>query len=73
MSISFGMLVFLLSLSCTLKELCSSEKEYVERLDFCLTNYKQTIVSSNAAPKALKGLVPDLFTNIEDIHKFHKE
>ena len=55
-------------------ELYASEKEYVDRLEYCVVNYKQPIESSNSiAPKTLKVIMVDLFTNISEIHRFHKE
>lgn len=55
-------------------ELYASEKEYVDRLEYCITSYKHPIQSANSnTPKLLKALVQELFTNIEEIHSFHKE
>lgn len=59
---------------CALLELYSTEKEYIDRLEYCIINYKQPIQSANSnAPRPLKSVVSDLFTNIEEIHRFHKE
>ena len=46
-----------------------SEREYMDRLTYCIKNYKKTI----EAGKNLKGESKDLFGNIEEIHKFHRE
>ena len=60
--------------SCTLEELYASEREYVDRLGYCITNYKEQIEAPNSSvPKTLKLIVTELFTNIKEIHKFHKE
>ncbi len=55
-------------------ELYASEKEYVDRLKYCVVNYKQSVELPNStAPKSIKAIIDDLFTNISEIHKFHKE
>lgn len=64
---------YLSLLSFTLLELIDSEKEYIDRLDYCIGNYKATIDSSTSAPKSLKSMSNDLFGNIEEIHNFHKK
>lgn len=55
--------------SFTLSEMLVSEQEYMDRLTYCIKNYKKIIESG----KNLRGESKDLFGNIEEIHKFHRE
>jgi serine/threonine protein kinase len=57
----------------TLSELIDSEKQYIDRLDFCLRSYKLAIDENNATiPKSLKASSNELFGNIQEIYDFHK-
>ena len=58
-----------LNFSFTLSEMLGSEREYVDRLSYCIRNYKKAIESG----KSLRGESKELFGNIEEIHKFHRE
>ena len=71
----FKCLYLLISfISFTLLELIDSEREYIDRLGYCITNYKATIDTSNStAPKVLKTSCNELFGNIQDIYNFHKK
>ena len=75
LSLSLSLSLCYVTFSCryTFSELLSSEKEYVERLTFCVTQYKCTINAPNSsAPKALRGVAEQLFGNVEDILNYHQ-
>ena len=64
---------YVYSFSFTLTELLDSEREYIDRLSFCINNYKTSIDQSSSTPKTLKISATDLFGNIVDICNFHKK
>jgi hypothetical protein len=53
-----------------LEELQSTEKEYVEKLDYVLRNYYARM-DDPSLPHFLRDKRDDLFANIEEIYKFH--
>lgn len=55
-------------------ELIKSEKDYIEDLQKCIKYYLTSYrVAGDALPVVLRNKEKEIFSNIEQLHKFHNE
>ncbi|KAK0425243.1 hypothetical protein QR680_009099 [Steinernema hermaphroditum] len=55
-------------------ELIKSEKDYIEDLRKCIECYIQSFrAAENSVPSILRGKEKEIFGNIEELYKFHRE
>eukprot|EP00731_Ephydatia_muelleri_P020165 Em0012g990a len=57
---------------CVLSELLKTEKEYVEKLEYCVENYWRPMGDVSQS-KALRGAQDIIFGNLVDIYRFHHD
>ncbi|XP_026473587.1 kalirin-like isoform X2 [Ctenocephalides felis] len=59
-------------LSCTIKELLTTEHSYIEDLDFICRTYMKEVETGDGVPENLQGKGAIIFGNIDKLKDFHK-